>query len=99
MFKPCSSRGNEAPSGFLFAGCAFTSDGGSLPRLLQFLHRLFRLTLAGLLFALSAASGSAQPSQHVVNGGFEDGLKAWQSTGDVHVENSPLEGKASAVIG
>ncbi len=100
MFKPCSSRANEAPPGFLFAGCAFTSDGGSLPRLLQFLHRLFRLTLAGLLFAFSAPSGSAQPSQHVVNGGFEDGLKAWQSTGDVHVEtNSPLEGKASAVIG
>ena len=36
----------------------------------------------------------------VVNGEFEDGLKGWTPTGDVHLEtNSPFEGKASAVIG
>jgi lysophospholipase L1-like esterase len=36
----------------------------------------------------------------VVNGGFEEGLTAWRSTGDVHLEtNSPLDGKASASIG
>ena len=44
---------------------------------------------------------AADPDSNlVVNGGFEDGLKAWQTTGDVHLEtNSPLDGKASALIG
>jgi hypothetical protein len=36
----------------------------------------------------------------VINGGFEAGLQGWQATGDVHLEtNSPLDGKASAIIG
>src|SRR5215469_13790773 len=42
----------------------------------------------------------ADQDSKVVNGGFEAGLTAWRSTGDVHLEtNSPLDGKASARIG
>jgi lysophospholipase L1-like esterase len=53
---------------------------------------------------LLALSGTAlvadQNSNPVVNGGFEDGLKGWQSSGDVHLEtNNPLDGKVSAIIG
>jgi lysophospholipase L1-like esterase len=56
--------------------------------------------LGSLLLALSLASGSAQSAPRVLNGGFEEGLEAWQSTGEVHLEtNSPLDGKASAIIG
>lgn len=55
---------------------------------------VFRLALSGT--ALVAGQGS----NLVINGGFEDGLKGWQTTGDVHLEtNSPLDGKISAVIG
>ena len=54
----------------------------------------FRLTLSG------TALVADQNYNRVLNGGFEDGLAAWQTTGDVHLEtNSPLEGKASAVLG
>ncbi|HTQ97542.1 MAG TPA: SGNH/GDSL hydrolase family protein, partial [Candidatus Acidoferrum sp.] len=36
----------------------------------------------------------------VLNGGFEKGLTAWNASGAVHLEtNSPLEGKASAILG
>ena len=44
---------------------------------------------------------AADPDSNlVVNGGFEDGLKGWQTTGDVHLEtNGPLDGKASVIIG
>ncbi len=46
------------------------------------------------------ALAADQDSNLVVNGGFEDGLKAWSATGDVHLEtNSPLDGRASAFIG
>jgi len=39
-------------------------------------------------------------NERVVNGGFEDGFKAWRCAGNVHVEtNNALEGKASAIIG
>ena len=42
----------------------------------------------------------AGQNSKVVNGGFEEGLTAWRSTGDVHLEtNSPLDGNASASIG
>src|SRR5215472_10613479 len=42
----------------------------------------------------------AQPSQRVLNGGFEQGLKGWRATGSVHLEtNRPLDGRISAVIG
>lgn len=53
-----------------------------------------------MLLALCAAFGTAQAAQLVVNGGFEAGLNAWQSSGEVHLEtNNPLAGKASAIIG
>jgi lysophospholipase L1-like esterase len=57
-------------------------------------------TFAGWFLVLSITAGLAQSSQRVINGGFEEGLKAWQFTGDVHLEtNSPLAGKASVLIG
>jgi lysophospholipase L1-like esterase len=59
-----------------------------------------RLHLAGWLLLFSVAATVAQSPRVVINGGFEDGLKAWQSKGDVHLETKkPLEGKASAIIG
>jgi lysophospholipase L1-like esterase len=49
---------------------------------------------------LFVASGFSQAGQFVTNGGFENGFKAWQTAGDFHLEtNSPLDGKASAIIG
>lgn len=57
-------------------------------------------TFACWFFVFSLTVGLAQSSQHLVNGGFEEGLKAWQVTGNVHLlTNSPLDGKASVVIG
>ncbi len=51
-----------------------------------------------LLFSITL--GLAQPSARVINGGFEEGLKGWQFTGDIQLEtNGPLDGKASALIG
>jgi lysophospholipase L1-like esterase len=42
----------------------------------------------------------AQPSQRVLNGGFEQGLKGWHAIGSVHLEtNRPLAGRISALIG
>jgi len=54
----------------------------------------FRLTTFGLALA-------ADPDSNlVVNGGFEDDLQGWQTTGDVHLEtNSLRDGKASVIIG
>ena len=50
------------------------------------------------LLILSVAP--AQSSQYVINGGFENGLKGWHTTGDVHLEaGNPLDGKASIIIG
>jgi len=64
------------------------------------MHFANRLFFAGLILIWSAIAGSAQLPEHVVNGGFEDGLKAWQVTGDVRVEtNHPLDGRAAAVLG
>jgi lysophospholipase L1-like esterase len=55
---------------------------------------------AAFLLAIQCTTLLADQSFQVVNGGFEDGMSAWQTTGDVHLEtNSPLEGKASAIIG
>jgi len=53
------------------------------------------------LLNLHGAAVAAHPdSNPVVNGGFENGLMAWRATGKVHLEtNSPLNGKASAIIG
>src|SRR5215471_10883967 len=59
-----------------------------------------RINLIGWLLLFTATCGLAQSPQPVVNGGFEDGLKAWQSTGDVHLERKkPQDGKVSAIIG
>jgi len=62
-----------------------------------------RSSLVAVTFLLTmfcTALVAEQDSNLVINGGFEDGWKGWQTTGDVHLEtNSPLAGKASAVIG
>src|SRR5690242_2217808 len=55
---------------------------------------------AGWFLAFSIGVGLGESSQRVINGGFEDGLKQWQFSGDVHLEtNNPVDGKASALIG
>src|SRR6266403_4059587 len=57
-------------------------------------------TFARWFFVFSLTVGLAQSSQRVVNAGFEEGLKAWQVTGSVHLQtNSPLHGKVSVLIG
>src|SRR6267378_1394828 len=57
-------------------------------------------TFAASCLALSLTVGFAQSSQRFVNGGFEDGLKQWQFSGDVHLEtNNPVDGKASVLFG
>ncbi len=58
------------------------------------------VTVAFLLTMFCTVLAANQDSNLVINGGFEDGLKAWQTTGDVHLEtNRPLDGKASVIIG
>jgi lysophospholipase L1-like esterase len=58
------------------------------------------VTGAFLLTLFCTALAADQDSNLVINGGFADGLKGWQTTGDVHLEtNSPLDGKVSAIIG
>ncbi|HUA39311.1 MAG TPA: SGNH/GDSL hydrolase family protein [Candidatus Sulfopaludibacter sp.] len=53
-----------------------------------------------LLTAFFTAQAADPDSNLVVNGGFADGLKDWQTTGDVRLEtNSPLAGKVSVIIG
>ena len=55
---------------------------------------------AFLLAAFCTAPAADQDSNLVVNGRFEDGLKAWQTIGDVYLEtNGPSPGEVSAVIG
>lgn len=55
---------------------------------------------AALLLLFSTVLGLAEAPQPLLNGGFEDGLKGWQSTGDVHLEtNNPMDGKAAVLIG
>lgn len=64
------------------------------------MRKVLLITVAVLLSFFGAAFGSDQDSNLVINGGFEDGLKGWQTTGDVHLEtNSPLKGKVSVRIG
>lgn len=59
---------------------------------------LFVATVFLVATCVAALAGSRD--FQIVNGGFEDGLKGWKPTGDVHLEtNSPLAGKASALIG
>ena len=64
------------------------------------MKRFLLVAVAFRLTTFCMALAADQDSNLVVNGGFEDGLKAWQTTGNVHLEtNSPLEGKASVIIG
>ena len=56
--------------------------------------------VAAFLVAVCWTTPASGRDFKVVNGGFEEGLARWKATGDVHLEtNSPLAGKASAVIG
>jgi len=58
------------------------------------------VAFAFLLTLFCPAQVAGQDTNLVVNGGFEASLKGWRSTGAVHLEkNSPLAGKASAIIG
>jgi lysophospholipase L1-like esterase len=60
----------------------------------------FLLVAAPFLLILFCAALAPGQDDKVVNGGFEDGLKGWQATGDVHLAtNNPLAGRASAIIG
>ena len=53
-----------------------------------------------LLLMTVCTASAVSLDDKVVNGGFESGLKGWQTIGDAHLEiNSPLDGKISAVIG
>src|SRR5215469_10665990 len=55
---------------------------------------------AALLLVFGCATAFASQSFSVINGDFEKGLTAWTASGAVHLEtNSPLEGKASAILG
>ena len=55
--------------------------------------------MASMLLALPAASDPGETNK-LTNGGFEEGLTAWQTTGEVGLETvAPLHGKASARIG
>ncbi len=55
--------------------------------------------MASMLLALPAASDPGETNK-LTNGGFEEGLTAWQTTGKVGLETvAPLQGKASARIG
>jgi lysophospholipase L1-like esterase len=51
-----------------------------------------------LMFWAALASASAKDDK-VVNGAFEDGLKGWETTGDVHLQTNISDGKVSACIG
>ena len=56
-------------------------------------------TFACLLLTLRGAF-AANLATHLVNGGFEDGLKGWQVKGDVKLQTAaPIEGSASLLIG
>src|SRR5215469_9097809 len=61
----------------------------------------FLLIRVALLWALSHMALGVDPGSNlVVNGGFEEGLKGWQTNGEVRLEtNNPLNGKASVIIG
>ncbi len=64
------------------------------------MNNVFWITVTFVLTLSGAVLRADQGSNLVVNGGFEDGLKSWQTTGDVHLEtNSPLDGKVSVRIG
>ena len=58
------------------------------------------LVKIAFLLAVQSVTLVAAPNFKVMNGGFEDGLRGWRTTGSVHLEtNGPIDGKASAIIG
>jgi len=64
------------------------------------MKRFLLVAVAFRLATFGPALAADPDSNLVVNGGFEDGLKGWQTTGDVHLEtNPPTAGKASVIIG
>src|SRR5665213_2491284 len=57
------------------------------------------VTFVCLLLTLRAGF-AANFSTNLINGSFEDGLKGWQTKGDVKLETTaPMEGNASLRIG
>jgi lysophospholipase L1-like esterase len=64
------------------------------------MKKFLLLVIAFLLITFCTILVAEEDSGLVINGGFENGLKGWQATGDVHPEtNGPLDGKMSAIIG
>ena len=64
------------------------------------MKKVFGISIAFLLILSGTTLWADQGPNLVINGGFEDGLKGWQTTGDIHLEtNSPLDGKVSVRIG
>jgi lysophospholipase L1-like esterase len=64
------------------------------------MKKVFWITVTFVLALTGAVVGADPDSNLVINGGFEDGLKGWQTTGEVHLDtNSPLNGKGSVRIG
>ncbi len=60
----------------------------------------FPFAAAAFILCFGCATVFAEQSFSVVNGDFEKGLTAWSARGAAHLEtNSPLEGKASAILG
>ena len=58
------------------------------------------VTVALLLSLFGPSLVAVQDTNPVVDGGFEDGLRGWKLAGGVRLEtNSPLDGRASAVVG
>jgi hypothetical protein len=61
------------------------------------LRRLLWVAIAGLL-TVNSHGFSAEADFKVVSAGFENGLSAWQATGEAHLEtNQPLAGRIYAV--
>jgi lysophospholipase L1-like esterase len=56
------------------------------------------VTVVPVLMMFCAPFVSGQDDK-VVNGGFEDGLKGWQTIGEVHLQTNMLDGKVSGCIG
>jgi lysophospholipase L1-like esterase len=73
-------------------------DGGDSVFIHISLMKRIRATVACLLLIFCAAASFSQ-DEKVINGRFDDGLKGWQISGDVHLEKSASHGKVVACIG
>lgn len=62
------------------------------------LMKRIRVTVAFLVMVFCATVSFGQ-DEKVINGRFDDGLKGWQISGDVHLETNTSEGKIAACIG